>query len=144
MKILLTVLLCLFPSLCLAIDNPDAPDFLAEFDNRISSIQKNINDNSKTTIEYSKGYKNLERLLEKELNTAYQKLMDKLNPDQKEMLKQSQNQWLSFRDKEFEFISDNWNTKSFGSSSAISIGDYRTQTTIHRARQLLMYLKNYS
>ncbi|NTW33512.1 MAG: DUF1311 domain-containing protein [Bacteroidetes bacterium] len=144
MKILLTILLCVFPSLCLAIDNPDAPNYLVEFDNRIASIQKNINDNSKTTVDYSNGYKNLENILEKELNTAYQKLIDKLNKDQKEILKQSQSQWVSFRDKEFEFISNNWNTQRFGSSSAISIGDYRTQTIINRVRQLLMYLKNYS
>lgn len=133
----------MLPSLSMAIDNPDAPDFLAEFEARIAPIESTIN-NSNTTLDYAEGYNKLESSLDQELNIAYTQLMAKLDPQQKEMLKKSQRQWISFRDKEFGFIGNNWNRQNFGSSSVISVGAYRTELIKNRVRQLLKYLQNYS
>lgn len=41
---------------------------------------------------------------DKELNKVYQKLMKKLSSKERELLKESQKQWLKFRDAEFRFI----------------------------------------
>ncbi len=41
---------------------------------------------------------------DKELNKVYQELMKKLSPEEKELLKESQKQWLKFKDAEFRFI----------------------------------------
>jgi uncharacterized protein YecT (DUF1311 family) len=41
---------------------------------------------------------------DKELNRAYKELMKKLSPKEKELLKQSQLQWIKFRDAEFKFL----------------------------------------
>jgi uncharacterized protein YecT (DUF1311 family) len=128
----------------MAIDNPDAPDYLGEFETRTAPIELSIINNSQTTLDYVEGYKKLESSLDKELNSAYQQLMAKLELEQKEMLKKSQRQWITFRDKEFSFIGNNWSRQNFGSSSAISVGAYRTQLIRNRTRQLLTYLKNYS
>ncbi|MBX0310367.1 MAG: DUF1311 domain-containing protein [Sulfurihydrogenibium sp.] len=41
---------------------------------------------------------------DKELNRVYKELMKKLSPEEKELLKQSQQQWIKFRDAEFKFL----------------------------------------
>ena len=41
---------------------------------------------------------------DKELNRIYKELMKKLSPEEKELLKQSQLQWIRFRDAEFKWI----------------------------------------
>ena len=41
---------------------------------------------------------------DKELNMVYKELMKKLSPEEKELLKQSQLQWIKFRDAEFKFL----------------------------------------
>ena len=41
---------------------------------------------------------------DKEMNKVYQELMKKLSPEEKELLKESQKQWLKFRDSEFRFL----------------------------------------
>jgi len=41
---------------------------------------------------------------DKELNRVYKELMKKLSPEEKELLKQSQLQWIRFRDAEFKWI----------------------------------------
>jgi uncharacterized protein YecT (DUF1311 family) len=42
---------------------------------------------------------------DKELNRVYKELIKKLSPEEKELLKQSQRQWIKFRDAEFKWIS---------------------------------------
>lgn len=41
---------------------------------------------------------------DKELNVVYNKLMGRLKPKGKEALKQSQRQWIKYRDDQFQFI----------------------------------------
>jgi uncharacterized protein YecT (DUF1311 family) len=41
---------------------------------------------------------------DKELNRVYKELIKKLSPEEKELLKQSQQQWIKFRDTEFKFL----------------------------------------
>jgi uncharacterized protein YecT (DUF1311 family) len=41
---------------------------------------------------------------DKELNVVYNKLMNRLEPKGKEDLKQSQRQWIKYRDDQFQFI----------------------------------------
>lgn len=41
---------------------------------------------------------------DKELNRVYKELIKKLSPEEKELLKQSQLQWIKFRDAEFKFL----------------------------------------
>src|SRR5688572_3527162 len=46
---------------------------------------------------------------DKALNEAYQQLMQTLSEDQKQLLKESQRQWIIYRDKEMTFINDLYN-----------------------------------
>jgi Uncharacterized protein conserved in bacteria len=41
---------------------------------------------------------------DKELNRIYKELIKKLSPEERELLKQSQLQWVKFRDAEFKFL----------------------------------------
>ena len=138
------VTLLVFSRVSIAVDNPDAPDYVGEFEKRIAPFEKYINEKAKTTLDYSQGYKKLEEALDKELNTAYKLLISKLNSKEKEQLKESQKQWLKFRDSEFKWISANWTNTKYGSSSVISAGAYRTTIIRERVIQLLQYLKGSS
>lgn len=102
-----------------------------------------IQEKATTTANISEGYKALEEALDKELNTAYRKLMQKLPEPGKQTLHTSQKQWVKFRDAEFSFLSGNFNQEEFGSSYVIPIGSYRTSIIEARVKELLWYLKNY-
>ncbi len=41
---------------------------------------------------------------DKRLNQVYRKLMIKLSPKQRKLLRESQRKWLQYRDREFKFI----------------------------------------
>lgn len=126
-----------------AIDNPDAPDHIGEFRKRAQEYEVIINQRTKTTQDALKAYADYERFLDKELNQVYKALSTKLGADQISKLKQSQRDWLQYRDSEFDFISENWTNKNFGSSSVVSRGDYRTTIIRDRIILLMSYLKNY-
>jgi len=138
-----TLILCLFPAICFAVDNPDAPDYLGDFRKRIAPLEKYINENAETTADFRVGYQNLEKALEKELDSALQKLTGELETYDKEQLQLSQRQWEKFRDGEFIFISNNFDNIRFGSSATLSRGAYRTSILKDRIIQLLKYLLNY-
>ena len=127
-----------------AVDNPDAPDYVADFESRILPYEEYIHKEASTTFDYSKGYRELYGVLDKELNSAYKQLMSRLPKESKNKLRLSQKQWMKFRDSEFIFISNNFNKANFGSSSTISRGNYRTSIVKSRIMELLWYLKNYS
>jgi len=142
MKYLLLLLSIIFSANAWALDNPDAPDYVAEFKARIAPLEANIQ-KAMTTVDISVGYQTLEDALDKELNTAYQMLMQKLPESNKEGLRTSQKQWIKFRDAEFSFLSKNFNKDDFGSSYVISIGSYRNTIIQARVEELLWYLKSY-
>jgi uncharacterized protein YecT (DUF1311 family) len=126
-----------------AIDNPDTPDYVADFlkqDQRYKSeIMKTVN----TTVGFISAYTAYEEFLDKELNKAYNSILDHLDKNTQWKLRNSQRKWLKYRDAEFEFIMLNWNRNKFGSSFVISRGDYRTKIIKNRIILLLSYSANY-
>lgn len=139
---LLVISISLFILPAIALDNPDAPDFIGEFKTR-EQVYLNAIDHPNNTGQYWEAYKNHLEFLDKELNKAYKIIRSKLPKKQKQELKISQRNWIKFRDAEFEFIDNNWTREHFGSSAGISIGDYKSSIIKNRVLQLLYYAINY-
>lgn len=135
--------LMLFSNLTLAIDNPDAPDLIAEFETREKPFIAAIEKPSNTTSDYSFGYANYLKFLDKELNTVYKTLRTKLPQDKQKQLKASQLSWIKYRDLEFIFIDNTWTNKDFGTSSGISRGQYKTSVVRNRIVELMHYVKTF-
>lgn len=135
--------LVLFSNLTFAIDNPDAPDLVAEFELRekplVAAIQKPTN----TTTNFSIAYASYQDFLDKELNKVYKTLSKDLPADKQKQLKASQVSWLKYRDLEFAFIDDTWTNKDFGTSSGISRGQYKASIVRNRVYQLMSYAGSY-
>lgn len=126
-----------------SLDNPDSPNLIAEFDARSKDYLKAIDKPGNSSKTYAIAYYNYEKFLNKELDKAYRLLETKIHAKQLEQLKTSQQLWLRYRDAEFAFITENWNSSNFGSSSVISRGDYRCVVIRDRIIQLLSYVRNY-
>lgn len=139
-----TLLLAGFTASCQAIDNPDAPDYVADFKQRAQPFEVAIHQQAKTTQDSLKAYADYEQFLDKELNKAYKSVLEKLGAEQQTKIKESQRNWIKYRDSEFDLIAENWTTKNFGSSAVLSRGAYRTTIIRDRVTLLLNYLKNYS
>lgn len=133
--------LMLFNNLALAIDNPDAPNLIAEFETREKPFITAIEKPSNTTSDYSIAYSNYLKFLDKELNTVYKTLRTKLPEDKQKKLKASQLSWLEYRDLEFTFIDSTWTNKDFGTSSVVSRGQYKTSVVRNRVVQLMHYAR---
>lgn len=129
----------LFSNLTFAIDNPDAPDLVAEFELREKSFVAAIQKPTNTTTDFSIAYADYQDFLDKELNKVYKTLRKNLPADKQKQLKTSQVSWLKYRDLEFTFIDSTWNNIDFGSSSAISRGEYRASLLRSRVVQLMHY-----
>ena len=126
-----------------ALDNPDAPDLITEFEKREQNHLEIINNPNNTTRAYLIAYDDYLIFLDAELNNAYKLVKSKLPEDRQQELKKSQQIWIQFRDAEFELIKNTWTKESFGSSSAISRGSYRSSVVKNRVIQLLHYARNY-
>lgn len=126
-----------------ALDNPDASDYVGDFLNRTQVYELDIQRTTHTTQSYITAYAAYEQFLDQELNNTYNQLMAHLNDEAQQVLRDSQRQWLKYRNAEFSFIAHNWTTKNFGSASALSRGDYRTKLIKNRVVILLRYLQNY-
>ncbi len=85
-----------------AVDNPDAPDYLGAFHQRMQAYQQRI-DHARTTADMSQASVAEAKALDHELNTAYRTLMHRLSPTQHSALRASQRHWLKYRDAEFAF-----------------------------------------
>jgi len=127
----------------LAVDNPDAPDYVGDFKSRALVFEQDIHNTAHTTQGYRKAYAAYEAFLDKELNIAYSKLKTHLEHGLREALTDSQCKWLTYKGAAFEFVAVNWTTENFGSASVISRGDYRTTIIRDRVILLLHYLQNY-
>lgn len=125
-----------------AVDNPDAPDYLAEFERRAHPFAAAVQQ-ARTGQESASAYARYETFLDRELNQVYSMLLAKVGAAQQAKMKESQRAWLKYRDAEFNFIAHNWTTANFGSSAALSRGGYRTMLIRERVVLLLSYLKNY-
>lgn len=122
-----------------AIDNPDAPDLVAEFKAREQSLIAAAENPNNGYRDYLLAYTNYLEFLDEELNTVYQNLRSKLPEDQKKQLKDSQVNWIKYRDLEFTFIENTWTKADFGSSSSISRGQYKASVVRNRVIQLMHY-----
>ena len=141
--VLVIITISLLTSAARAIDNPDAPNFIGQFEAREKVLLKALNRPDRGSREQLLAYDNYQKFLDEELNKAYQLIKSKLPTDRQQELTASQRNWLAFRDAEFEFINNNWNRQNFGSSAGISRGDYRSTVIRNRVMQLLQYARNY-
>lgn len=137
------LVLVLFSNFTFAIDNPDAPDLIAEFEAREKPLIAAIEKPTNTTGDYSVAYANYLKFLDKELNTVYKTLRTKLPADKQQQLKASQVSWIKYRDLEFAFIDSTWTNKDFGTSSGISRGQYKAGVVRDRVIQLMHYAKTF-
>ncbi len=126
-----------------AIDNPDAPDLIGEFETREQVFLKAINNPRNSSRDYLIAYDDYQKFLDDELNRAYHLIKSKLSTERQQELKSSQRNWIKFRDAEFELIKNTWTRQNFGSSAGISRGSYRSTVIKNRVLQLLHYAKNY-
>lgn len=126
----------------MAVDNPDAPDRLAAFEQRIQPLEAAVA-NQNTTADMLRASSAYAKQLDVELNQIYRELMTKVGPTGAQKLRASQRNWLSFMTTEAAFIDGTWNAKDFGSTSALSRSEYRNRVTKARIVQLLDYLRSY-
>lgn len=132
--------LAIFSSFANAIDNPDAPDLVAEFETR----EKPLVDSAENTNGYRASlvaYTDYLNFLDKELNAVYKTLQAKLPADKQQQLKLSQVAWLKYRDLEFALIENAWTKADFGSSSSITRGQFKANIVRDRVIQLMHYAR---
>ena len=78
---------------------------------------------------------------DKELNRVYKELMNKLTGKGKNSLKQSQRQWLKYRDSEIQFIEDMYYRREFSGTMYIPMRAMdKLQVTKARTIELIKYL----
>jgi uncharacterized protein YecT (DUF1311 family) len=128
---------------CFAIDNPDAPDLMGQFQARASVYDARISAEGGTTNDIVAAYASYQSFLNAELTKAYDALAKKLGSRSRAALLESQRRWLAYRDAEFRFIDKNWTQSQFGTSAALSRGAYRASIVKERITELIQYLKNY-
>ncbi|MBU6437105.1 MAG: DUF1311 domain-containing protein [Betaproteobacteria bacterium] len=126
-----------------AIDNPDTPDLVAAFHARCETYEHAERHDAQTTRDIVDAQARYGRFLQAELDRAYADLLAQLHGAQREALQRAQQRWLAYREAELRFVGANWTTGRFGTSSAISRGDYRNQLLKDRTAQLLRYRMNY-
>lgn len=135
-----TMVIFLSSAFANAIDNPDAPDLVAEFKVR----EKPLINAAEASAGYHPGlvtYTNYLEFLDKELNGIYKTLRAKLPADKQRQLKQSQIAWLKYRDLEFALIDKTWVPADFGSSSSITRGQFKANIVRERVIQLMHYAR---
>ena len=71
----LSILILMITQLSCAVDNPEAPNYVAEFESRIKVYEDYISKTAATTLEFSTGYGDLYTALDTELNSAYLSLI---------------------------------------------------------------------
>ena len=140
----LSILILMITQLSCAVDNPEAPNYVAEFESRIKVYEDYISKTAATTLEFSTGCGDHYTALDTELNSAYKQLMLNLGEEEKQSLKASQRQWIKYRDAEFKFIEKAITRDKFGSSFILSAGSHRTTLLKSRVKELLWYLNKHS
>jgi len=141
-SLILIAVSLIFNSAC-AVDNPDAPDFIGKFKESEKVYLKAIENQENGTRDTIRAYHEYKIFLDEALNKTYNILESKLSPKHQKELKASQLHWIKFRDAEFEFINNNWDRPTFGTSFAVSRGDYSSSVIKNRLIQLFHYLSNY-
>ncbi len=126
-----------------AIDNPDAPDYGAEFASRAKPYEDRVGEAAGGGPALAQANAAYAAFLDAELNRAYAQLLAQLAPADKRALTRAQREWLQFHDAEGRFIDGNWTPQRFGSSAALSRAGYRNALVRQRTLVLLGYLQNY-
>lgn len=139
----ISVVFCLHSFPALTLDNPDAPDLVADFAARSAAYEARIDEAAGKGSNVVGPLADYYRFLDEELNRAYEALSIKLDRKNRSDLINSQRKWIAFRDSEFKFISGNWTPDKFGDSFRLSSGNYRASLVKDRIQGLLNYLKNY-
>lgn len=128
---------------CYAIDNPDAPNLVANFESRENVYRQAVNNPHNSNRAMLQAYDRYQLFLDTELSKAYQTLKVNLAEKQQQELEIARKNWLRFRDAEFTLINNNWTRSNFGSSANLSRGAYRSSIIRARIIQLLHYAQNY-
>lgn len=124
----------------LAVVNPDAPHSADAFHQRMQPYHARIA-KGQTTLAMDQAAATMAAALDHELNTAYRRLMARLTPQQKAALRDSQRQWLKYRDPEYAFLNEAFTRESHGSSSVLTVGSARNVLVYERAEELWSYLE---
>lgn len=128
----------LLSSLAAALDNPDAPNLVADFEARERPLVETIED----VAGYREGllaYTGYLEFLDKELNAVYKTVQSRLPQENQQQLKQSQISWLRYRDLEFALIEATWTKDDFGTSSGMTRGQHKAAIVRARVIQLMHY-----
>ncbi len=137
-----SVVLALAATCAGAIDNPDAPDRVAAFEQRAQPYEQQLGATDGGTRAARQGAR-VGQFLDAELNRAYRSLLSRLEGPARAALVESQRDWLRFRDAEFRFIEKQWTADRSGTSARLSVAVYRTALVKQRVRQLLQYSAEY-
>lgn len=136
----LTLALLLFTTIAGAVTNPDTPDYVAAFAKRMAPYQERVR-GAPTTLAMNQASVAMGQALDRELNSAYEKLMGRLSADQQSALRASQRRWLKYRDAEFAFLDQAVTRQSHGSSAGLTIGNARNALVYSRVEELWSYLE---
>ena len=125
-----------------AIDNPDAPDRVAAFEQRARPYAQALaaTDGGSAAVQTGQAYA---QFLDAELNNAYRALLGHLEPPARAALVAAQRRWLHYRDAEQAFIDRQWTRARVGSSASLSAAGYRNALVRARVLQLLRYSAEY-
>lgn len=126
-----------------AIDNPDAPDRIADFTQRAAPFEQRLGatDGGSRAAAEGEAYA---RFLDAELNRTYQALLAQLDSGPRKALVESQRRWLAFRDAELVFMARQWTRERSGSSATLSLAGHRAALLRARVLSLLAYQAEYA
>ena len=139
----LILVLMLSTSRAHSLDNPDAPDLVADFAVRTERYEANIDKHAGEVAGLASLYADYEKFLDQELNKDYAQLLNKMSDPGRQEFIHAQRNWVAFRDAEFSFIAANWTREQFGESYVLSRGQYRSSLIKERVLRILYYMRNY-
>lgn len=127
-----------FSAHTMAIDNPDAVDYVTPF-KKSERIYLDKIDNATGYADPTGLYTEYLAFLDEQLNIIYKVLMTELPDEKKALLKASQIKWITYRDSEFSFIDETWTRGDYGTSAAVSRGAYKSALMRSRVIKLMHY-----
>ena len=110
---------------------------------KIDTILANCLKENVTTVGMSDCLVSAQNLWDKELNKYYQLLLTKLDAKGQNKLKETQKQWIVFRDHEIKFISETYGNRE-GTMWIIIVADKINQLVRQRAVDLIGYYETLS
>lgn len=120
--------------------NPDVPNHVGAFHERMAAYQQRILD-GRTTLSMDRASGSMAEALDDELNEAYRRVMARLSEPQQSALRASQRQWLHYRDAEYAFLDQTFTREVYGSSYALALTGARNALVYERAEELWGYLE---